>query len=790
MSLGIAGSPVQAHEAAGPSASLAQAEPTYGFAIEPAPLAAALDAFSAVTGWQVGYPAEVTQGAASPGVRGTFTAEAALRQLLAGTPVTYRLTAANAVALSRIAAVPGATTLAPVTVEAAGRFDPATTEGSGSYAATHSTVGSKTATRTRDVAQSVSVVPRQRIEDQNMRTMGDALDYTVGVTVAPGWAEYDGVLTSRGYGVSTLQIDGVVGSYNFAEQARDLAIYDRVEVLRGPAGLFTGAGEPSATINLVRKRPTNDFHIYGNAFAGSWNYRRLEGDVTGPLIESKKLRGRLVAVYEDRDWWAEGAHQQREILYGTVAGDVTEDTTVTLGASMRQTDATPVTTLPAYTDGRLLSVSRTTNLRNDWEYTNYGGGDGFLEVMHHFNTSWRLRSNVRVFNEEREWRYTVGTTGVNPNTNVETRRLQQTGRTDWRVAVDNNLAGSFDLFDRTHDIVLGWDYEREWAENPQYVNGATYAQNVYGPVVAQPEPNLRLNQVSEAGETQSGAYGQMRFRARDWLALIGGGRLTNWETENQVVWPTEGAHTERGVANEFTPFGGTVVDVTDEVSLYGSYADIFQPQGSRRVDGSFLPPRIGWQVEVGSKAEFYEGAMTASVAAYRIEDVNRARDDPANPTFSIPSGEVVTRGVELELNGRPAEGWEIYAGYSHNISLYRSDDTNPGGNANEQHPRHTFTFWGTRKFGEGDGVLDGFSFGGGARYVTKFGIARNNIPVHENGYLKLDARVGYQISENLEASVTIENVLDETYYRYVNGHVQGNLYGAPRNAMFVLRAKY
>ena len=752
------------------------------FAIPPQPLAGALRQFSEQSGIQFAYPTQDLQGLASPGVQGEHAPEAALRLLLSGTSVSYRFTAANTVTLGRDG---GALTLPPVSAESR-ILPPGQTEGTGSYTSTMSTIGSKLPVSNREIPQSLSVVTRQRIEDQNMKTMGDALEKTVGVTVAPGFAEYDGVLISRGYSVSTIQVDGVVNSYSFAEQARDLVMYDSVEVLRGPSGLFTGAGEPGATINLVRKRAQPEFGVQANAFAGSWNYKRGEIDVTGPLVESGHIRGRLVSAYEDRNWFSDDAEMMRRVFYGTFDFDLSDLTTLTVGSSYARTDALPMSTMPAYTNGNFLNISRSHSLRQDWEYTDYAGGDAFVELVQKLDEGWKWKSILRYANEGRSFKYTVGTNGVNPATNQSTFRTTQNDNAQERATADTNLSGSIELFGRKHDFVFGADYEEEWGEATQYANGANFIVNVFNPPTIA-EPNLAITQVNRSGERQAGLYSQGRFRLNDWFSFIGGSRYTYWNTWNQTDFPTEGERTGRSVRHQITPYAGVVADLTNEVSVYASYTDIFQPQSARQVSGEYLDPRIGAQYEIGTKGEFYGGDLTASAAVYRIQDKNRALTDPDNVGFSIPAGEILTRGFEFEVGGRPSRNWDIHAGYNYNISEYVSDTTNPGGNAQTQQPHHTFTLWGNYTFREGE--LRGLSLGAGAHVVSSFGIARNNIPVYEDGYMRFDARVAYQLTENVTASLTLENLTDEYYYRYVNGHIQGNLFGAPRNVMFVLRTK-
>src|SRR5690606_26918980 len=154
----------------------------------------------------------------------------------------------------------------------------ATTENSGSYGTSAVTVGSKIPQSLRETPFSVSVVTRQRLDDQNLTTIEDALKQTTGVTIQ----RFDGagnfnVIQSRGFDIGSIQLDGIPISQdgNYAT-GFDTAIYDRVELLRGPAGLLQGAGEPGGTVNLVRKRAQSQFGGGASLQYGSWDARRAE----------------------------------------------------------------------------------------------------------------------------------------------------------------------------------------------------------------------------------------------------------------------------------------------------------------------------------------------------------------------------------------------------------------------------------------------------------------------------------------------------------------------------------
>ncbi len=115
-----------------------------------------------------------------------------------------------------------------------------------------------------------------------------------------------------------------------------MAIYDRLEILRGAEGLFSAAGEPGGTINLARKRPTDELRSAVSLAYGSWNNRRLEADIGGPLGFDGKLRGRLVGVWQDREYFYKPADEEKRVLYGILEYDLTPSTTLSAGVSYQR----------------------------------------------------------------------------------------------------------------------------------------------------------------------------------------------------------------------------------------------------------------------------------------------------------------------------------------------------------------------------------------------------------------------------------------------------------------------
>ncbi len=776
----------QVDEVGAGAVRLAQAEQTYEFDIPSKPLPRAIADFSAVTGLQVLYTETSTYDHTAPALRGAFTARQALERLVAGSGLSYRYTSANAVTLERDVAQEGdgPMRLRPITVEAASPADPGRTEGTGSYTGSRVSVGSKIPTSIRETPQSVSVVTRQRMDDQNFTTLQDAMKQTTGMTVQ----RFDGAghfnrITARGYEANSVLLDGVSTSAdgNIATSL-DLAIYDRIEVLRGPAGLFQGPGEPGATINLVRKRPSTEFAAAAGALVGSWNTYRGELDVAGPLVDSGRLRARIVGLYDDRDSFVDIVGSEKWLTYGTVELDVTDMTTLSVGATYQDIDSVMDQGLPAFADGTLADVDRSTFTGADWNRQEITTGDYFIELNHRLENGGHLQASGRKVDRTMYYRAARANSAIDPVTGDFAIQRVEWGRDRETITVDAHGATPFELGGQTHNILIGADYREYEEKRTHFAVGPAFSSNIFNPVHDIPEPDFAPFDPTESEQEQYGVYGQLRMKPINWGTIVVGGRASWWR---QVSFSGD----RQSVDGEVTPYVALVADLNTNISVYGSYASIFEPQSASTASGDLLEPRTGDQYEIGLKAEFLDGAVLGHLAAYRIEDQNRALQDPSNPMFSIAAGEVRSEGFEAEVSGSPLPGWDILVGYAYTTTEYvTAAATQEGQTFATFTPKHKFNLWTKYEFSKDP--LDGLSVGGGVKWVSQFYSESGSVRFVEDGYATVSAQIGYRLSEHLEGAFTVTNLFDEKYYEKVSDARRQNFYGEPRAFLLSVRATW
>lgn len=782
-----------------------QQAPARAYDIPSGPLTTVLARFVGESGIFLAGTGEAAQGKSSPGLRGSYTPEEGLAALLSGTGLDTTRTSSGTYVL-RVVPAParGASalqdsSLPEVKVTAQSARD-ATSEGRNSYAARAATIG-KLPLSLREIPQSVTVITRQRMDDQNLISVTEALRNTTGV-IATGYFGQE-TPSARGYAMSE-QHDGVPQQGGSSGLAPDLDIYDRVEILRGASGLLSGSGEPGGTVNYVRKRPQHEFALSGTVSAGSWNNRRAEFDVAGPLNSEGTLRGRAVGVYQERDFFYDVAHLQRGTAYLAVEYDLTPRTTAGLSYAALKRTGESYWGLPTYLDGRFIE-DRSAYVGLDRSYL-MKVDDALIDLKHRFDNGWEAKGTLSWRMHDFDGYGAYGSTGLDQATglgNMMIGRIQSQTR---REGLDVNVGGPVRLFGHTHTLLAGYNKARQ-----DYIGGSRYVAATgvdmlnthdFGALTPQ-----NITSESQTVTVQSGFYGMARVKVADPLTVVLGARWTDYLSRSRAVVPTAGAWTtsKANANNEFSPYGGVIWDATKQVSLYASYADIFVPQTQTAINGNTLDPRVGEQLEAGVKAAFLDGALNASFAVFRIRDENRAMIDADNigcggtvtGTCYVAAGLVQSDGWEAEISGSPLPGWDLSAGYTYNETKYARDSTaaNVGQPFNTQTPRQLLRLWSQYRFNDAwlDGALKGWNVGAGVQAqsgvysgTTTATVKRREQP----GYAVTSLQIGYRVDAHWSASLAVNNLFDRHYYQLVGGTGFANLYGDPRNVMLTVKGRF
>lgn len=642
----------------------------------------------------------------------------------------------------------------------------------------------------REIPQSVTVIGQEQMREQNLQSLDDVMQHATGITVQP----YQLLTTAyyaRGFKVDSFEQDGVpVLMGNMAASPQDMAVYERVEILRGANGLMHGAGNPAATVNLVRKRPQREFSFSGLVSAGSWDRYRAEADLGGPLNESGSVRGRIVTAVEDRGYFYDVADQQSALLYAIGEVDLGPRTVLSAGVqTQRIRSTTNMAGVPRYQDGGDIGLRRSTYLDAAWDRFNWDTTRVFADLEHRFGDGWTAKVSANYLTADSNLKYAGAYGGIDRQTGLGSRLMGGAYKFDnTQASMDAYVSGPVQLFGRRHELLLGGNVQRTTSE--QYTGMLTPALNVPVNVfdwaphsVAEPG----VGPYTSPGETrlkQQGVYAMGRFSLADPVTLVLGGRMSWW---NQTA---PGARQQ--IDPEFTPYGGLIVDLDRQWSLYGSYAQVFQPQSQLTREGKPLDPVTGTNYEAGVKGELADGALNVSLAVFQIQQKNRAQQDPdwpcvGNNCYYVSGGEVRSRGIEAEASGQITPHWTVAGGYTFNTSKYLKDAVSNGQPFASFTPKHIFRVWTNYALP----VLDRrLSVGGGVQMQSGYSTVSGPVTLRQGGVTLVDLRAAYRLDKHLTVALNLNNVFDRGYYQSLSGTSWNNRYGEPRNVMLTLRAQY
>ncbi len=763
-----------------PSSAAAQ-----NYTIPAGPLAPALRRLASSANMLLTFTVDQTEGKATAGIHGQYTPLAALSALLAGTGLEPADLGNGGYVLKATLAAPAESVLPTVEVSGAADVDPAT-EGSGSYAARSATVAGKVAVPLKEIPNSVSVLTRQRMDDQNVTTIQQGLRYVTGVS-SVDYGDGTAYFRARGNELG-IEFDGVslVSGLQFQQQF-DLAMYDRIEVLRGTSGVMDGLGEPGGTVNLVRKRPQDQFHLATETQVDTFGSVRQMVDVTGPLNKEGTIRGRAVLVGGDSLQSVEGTRQKNVMVYGALDFDLTPRTTLSLSGGYQ---VTPVSGLdygaPGVTNSAMTALvgrvpsSYSQNFSPSWNSGYTSMEEANANLVHKFENGWQSDTTLFYRHELLKSYYAYSGPGATLQGDSFYGDQRQRTASDW-FGADTHVSGPIQAFGRTHTLTVGANYSMastqalsgfESVDGP----GAGGTFNLFNPD-AVPQVSVPYSSGTNDRLDQYGVYAQARIHVADPLTVVLGAREAFMQERTQSIIPTvDDWQTVSQVDHRFLPSAGIVWDVLPWASAYASYGRFLTAQSDTTYTGALLPPRSGEQYEVGVKTSFYGGRLSTTTALFRIDDNNRAIADPVHPRGDIPGGRARDQGVEFEVTGQPMQNWNVYAGYTF-LATHFDDDQFDQTDGSD--PKHLFKLWTNYTFSQG--LLRDVNVGGGM--LAQSEISRG---VTQGGYAIFNAQIGYRFNGHVEASLQLNNLFNRGYYVRPPGAFF-SVFGDRRNAMLTVR---
>ena len=664
----------------------------------------------------------------------------------------------------------------------------------------------------REIPQSVSVITKKQLEDQGVTSLEDALQNATGVNVFKSGGRTH--FMSRGYFIEQLEEDGIAtqigspgefglgGPSGDPTSVTDIAMYDRIEVVRGAAGLTQANNEPGGTINAVRKKPTSKRQLSADLTVNTWGKVGGTFDASGALSPEHGLRGRFVGSVGSNKTFQDQSGGRDILLYGVMDKDIGDNSKLTWGASyLNQTKTPDPDGLPMRADGKEWKRSR--YLGADWNEARLKKHNLFAEFEHYFNDNWKLSSKLdwRKSDNSKEY-YTLGGTdsGIGADGLAKAYSFDRYDTDSRQFTFQNNLTGRIFAFGQGHDLFFMHSYSNEKVDsrNRWFDDNGTYGADSFGGG-EKAKPDWDAASASARGGNGSyrtHAFGLgARINPTDKLHIIAGGRYTSWKRD--FYWDR---NLKDGVAgssdslkrNRFIPYAGITYDITPKQSVYAAYTSIFKQTMNRDQNENLLPPIMGRNYEIGWKGEWNEGRLNTSVALYRTDKDNNNQRVNARPhAYWVPLNQS-SRGLDAEISGSLTDRWQVYAGYTFNRSTNRNSiagnvaSRQQGYNFSSHTPKHMFRLYTSYVLPVDEGR---WTVGLGVKSSSK--TANSSGTLKQGGYTVWNTNVQYRPTKNLQLGLAINNLTDKRYYenQYSRSANSGNFYGEPRNAVFSLKWK-
>ncbi|AXH08805.1 TonB-dependent siderophore receptor [Malaciobacter halophilus] len=660
------------------------------------------------------------------------------------------------------------------------------TEKSNSYTIANMNSATKMNLSIKDTPQSISVLTNEQLNDLGVEYLEDITDIATGISYDKNNGSTP-TFYSRGFEIKNFQVNGI-NRYmpnRGTAKAQDLSIYDRVEIVRGATGLLSGTGEPSATINLVRKKAySKNFNSSISLETGSWDKYKTQIDLMSKLNDKGTLRGRIIASYEQENSFIDEIEEEKKVLFGTIEADLSDKTLLTLGSSYVNTrvDNSIRSLLPVtFSNGsKTISLDRSTWLGSDWTYKDSTEKSYFIELEHYLKKDIKIHATYTHTNFSLPEKNTLvngdvwGTLNqaLNKNTGaglvnfVQAYYPKRETKTD---SFDIYTSIPFELFNLEHEFLMGYSISKT-------KNYTKYAWNYDGPSIniynnnRPDEPDWdNFDIFDDSKITQTGLYAASRLALSDNLKIILGARLANYKEEGIL----RRSEIDLEYKNEIIPYAGIIYDINDIYSLYGSYTKIFQVQNLRNQKSKLLEPIEGINYEIGAKASFLNNKLNTTISLFRIEQDNIGQIDgviqgTAERAYKAVEGST-SKGVELEVAGELTDSIQLLLGYSY----FRLEDAQ-NNKINTSNPNKQLKL--NVKY-----YKDKFSIGGGVNWKS----AAFEGDARQEAYMLTNLFGEYNFTKNLSGQLNINNLFDKKYYSSV--HSFGVNYGEPRRFNFKLK---
>lgn len=639
----------------------------------------------------------------------------------------------------------------------------------------------------KETPQAITTITRQQMDDFNMNGIKDALRAAPSVTVEQSETDRT-YFTSRGFEIGSFEYDGM--NMPFAQGSligdQDMAEYEQIDVLHGANGLMSGTGNPSATVNFVRKRPTKEFQAQIGTSVGSWDNRRIDVDVSGPLTPTGNVRGRFIYAHDKGNSWMDRYSHEKNVAAGLLAFDLSDADTLTVGFSQHNSDSNGSSwgNLPLVdSNGNSIHYSgRSANVGQPWTYWNMHTQRTFAELTHDFGNGWNATLTATGITEKQDTNmfYVASVDGDDASVYAA-----HTTSEAHQMIGEAKVSGPFSLLGRDHELTFGASYGRTHQKAREYdaapddggVYSVSFASVLPGAVAKPAFIYTNDADMQNFIDTQKSLFAGARFSLADDLHWIAGARMISLDGSGDN-YGVDHAMREHG---KVTPYTGLVYDLNKQWSVYTSWTKIYSPQyGYLGLDGAPLAPLEGKSIEAGIKGSVLDNRLDLTAAVFKTQQRNApGQSEDVGTQTRYAAADYKSHGIELQASGEALPGLNLMGGYTY----VRIDDED-GDRARKYVPTHSV-------HGMASYRLPGLPKATvGTRVSWQSAIQNDTVStIRQNAYGLVDLMAGYDIDSHWSTALNLNNLTDRKYLLSMYSGDSAS-YGAPRNLTASVTWKY
>jgi iron complex outermembrane receptor protein len=634
------------------------------------------------------------------------------------------------------------------------------------YNPPNATTATRTDTPLRDVPQSIQVIPEKVIEDQGVTRIGDALRNVSGVTPQREFANVSDQFSIRGFDNSRTLRNGFTSGTEGTVQTISPSVVERIEVLKGPASVLYGQVQPGGVVNYVTKKPLDEPFYNLEFTAGNFDFIEPSLDFSGPLTEDKKLTYRFNLSYQNGGNFRDFVDSEILAIAPTISYKFSDNTNLTFEYEYLESNQTADDGLPI--DPVIFEIPRERFLGDPDDFIDTKTHSFYLTLDHRFNDNINLRSGFAAEISDDSSNF-LRLFEFDPESGQFSRFFRESESSGNNYAWQTDLISKFKTGSVEHQLLAGFELARSISGTDDSADffdeeaDISFPINIFNPDYDTQIPDIR-NSFFESQDTAStlGFYLQDQVTLLSNLKLLVGGRYDFANNESEFFEEFDGetfVNSNEFDSEAFSPRVGFVYQPIEPISLYASYSRSFVPNTATTSDGEVIEPERGTQYEVGVKGEF--GDFSTTIAAYEITKTNIARTDPEDDSFSIPVGEVKSRGIEFDVAGEPVRGWNIIASLFFNDAFISvGDEFNPEDDTLITAPSSGASLWTSYEIQKGD--LKGLGFGAGLFYVGDVEAEIPNDFVIPS-YVRADASLFYN-RDTWRVGLNFKNLFDKEYF--------------------------